>query len=165
MLAGFAASSPAHADELIGGVFAHDINTPLTRSGPEGGIDLQFGWRGGRIGRTPLQPYAFLAVNSSGDTNYGAIGLSAKFGDRVFIRPGLGIAVHTGSNANRFDPSNEDIEFGSKVLLQPELGLGARLSQRLSSEASWVHMSHVHLFGRQNSGINNLGVRMNWKLR
>lgn len=165
MLAGFAASSPAHADELFGGVFAHDINTPLTRSGPEGGIDLQFGWRGGRIGRTPLQPYAFLAVNSSGDTNYGAIGLSAKFGDRVFIRPGLGIAVHTGSNANRFDPSNEDIEFGSKVLFQPELGLGARLSQRLSIEASWVHMSHAHLFGRQNSGINNLGVRMNWKLR
>ena len=129
MLAGFAASSPAHAGELFGGVFAHDINTPLTRSGPEGGIDLQFGWRGGRIGRTPLQPYAFLAVNSSGDTNYGAIGLSAKFGDRVFIRPGLGIAVHTGSNANRFDPSNEDIEFGSKVLFEPELGLGARLSR------------------------------------
>ena len=137
----------------------------MTRSGPEDGIDLQFGWRGGRIGRTPLQPYAFLAVNSSGDTNYGAIGLSAKFGDRVFIRPGLGIAVHTGSNANRFDPSNDDIEFGSKVLFQPELGLGARLSQRLSIEASWVHMSHAHLFGRQNSGINNLGVRMNWKLR
>lgn len=160
-----AASSPVHAGELFGGAYAHNINTPLTRSGLEGGIDIQFGWRGGRIGQTPLQPYAFLAANTAGDTSYGAIGLSAKFGDRVFVRPGLGIAVHTGSSANQFDPTDDDIEFGSRVLFEPELGLGARLSERLSIEASWVHMSHAQLFGRQNSGIHNFGVRMTWKLR
>jgi len=31
-------------------------------------------------------------------------------------------------------------------------------------EASWVHMSHAQLFGRENPGIDNLGVRMNLKL-
>ena len=159
------APSPAHAGELFGGLYAHDINTPLTHSGPEGGIDIQFGWRGGRIGRTPLQPYAFLAVNLKGDTSYGAIGLSAKFGDRIFVRPGLGVAVHTGSAANKFDPSNDDIEFGSRVLFEPELGIGARVNDRLTCEASWVHMSHAQLFGRQNSGIHNLGMRLTWKLR
>ena len=50
---------------------------------------MQIGWRGERIGKTPLQPYAFVAINTAGETNYGAIGLSAKFGDRFFIRPGL----------------------------------------------------------------------------
>jgi hypothetical protein len=164
-LVGFVASSPAHAGELFGGLYAHDINTPVTRSGPEGGIDLQLGWRGDRIGRTPLQPYAFVAVNSAGDTSYGAIGLSAKFGSRVFIRPGLGVALHNGSTKNHFDPTNDEIEFGSRVLFEPELGLGATLSERLSIEASWVHMSHAQLFGRQNSGIHNFGVRMTWKLR
>jgi hypothetical protein len=164
-LAGLVASSPAHAGELFGGAYAHDIGTSFSRSGPEGGIDMQFGWRGGRIGRTPLQPYAFLSVNSAGDTHYGAIGLSAKFGNRIFVRPGLGIAVHTGSAANHFDPANDDIEFGSRILFEPELGLGARMTDRLSIEASWVHMSHAHLFGRQNSGINNLGVRLTWQLR
>ena len=35
---------------------------------------------------------------------------------------------------------------------------------RLSIEASWVHMSHAQLFGRENPGIDNLGVRLNLAL-
>ena len=49
---------------------------------------------------TPLQPYAFAAINSAGETNYGAVGLSAKFGGQVYVRPGLGIPIHTGSSGN-----------------------------------------------------------------
>lgn len=159
-----AVSSPSHAGELFGGLYAHDINTPITHAGPESGLDLQLGWRGEGIGQTPIQPYAFVTVNTSGDTNYGAIGVSAKFGDRFFVRPGIGIAVHTGSTADRFNPDNDDIEFGSRILFEPELGIGARLSDRLSIEASWIHMSHASLFSEQNSGIHNLGVRLTWKL-
>ena len=159
-----AASSPAHAGELFGGVYAHDADTPWTRSRAEEGADIQFGWRGGQIGRIPLEPYAFLAVNTSGGTNYGAVGLSAKFGDRLFIRPGLGIAVHTGSAKNYVDLSNDDIEFGSRVLFEPELGVGAELSERLSVETSLVHMSHAQLFGQQNPGIFNVGVRLTWRM-
>ena len=161
----FAASSTASAAELFAGAYAHDINTPVTRAGPEGGVDMQFGWRGGRIGRTPLQPYGFVAVNTAGDTHYGAIGISAKFGDRIFIRPGIGLAIHTGSTADHFDPDDDEIEFGSRILFEPELGVGARLNERLSIEASWVHMSHAQLFSRQNSGIHNFGVRLTWKLK
>ncbi len=91
-------------------------------SGVEGGTDVQLGWRGDRIGKTPLQPYAFAAVNTAGETHYAAAGISAKFGDRIFIRPGLGIAVHTGSAANFEDPDNGKIDFGSRVLFEPELG-------------------------------------------
>ena len=100
----------------------------------------------------------FLALNTAGETSYAAAGLSAKFGDRVFIRPGVGIAIHTGS-ADNFQRTDK-IAFGSRTLFEPELGIGAQLSNRASIEASWVHMSHATLFSAQNPGIDNLGVRL-----
>ena len=154
------ATTPAQAGELFGGVYVHDIDSPFTLSGVEKGFDVQLGYRGARIGRTPLQPYAFGALNTAGKTSYAAAGLSAKFGDRLFIRPGLGIAVHTGSAANFDDPTNNEIEFGSRVLFEPELGVGARFNSRTTVEASLVHLSHAQIFGKENPGIDNLGVRL-----
>ena len=55
---------------------------------------------------------------------------------------------------------NDKIDFGSRVLFEPELGIGFDVNRRLSIEASWVHMSHAQLFGRQNPGIDNLGARL-----
>jgi hypothetical protein len=159
-----ATASPAMAGELFGGIYDHDVKTPLDKSGVERGADVVLGWRGGRIGHTPLQPYAFGALNTAGDTNYAAVGLSAKFGNRLYVRPGLGIAVHTGSAKDYEDPTNGKVDFGSRVLFEPELGIGFQASDRLSVEGSWVHMSHAQLFGRQNPGMDNLGVRVNLKL-
>lgn len=159
-----AVSAPAHAGELFGGLHVHDVKLPLDKSGIEGGLDVSLGYRGGRIGLTPLQPYVFGALNTAGSTSYAAVGLSAKFGDRLYIRPGLGLAVHTGSAENFQDPTNDKIDFGSRILFEPELAIGTRLNNRMSVEASWVHMSHATLFARQNPGIDNLGVRVNLKL-
>lgn len=153
------ASAPAHAGELFGGLYVHDVDSPLTRSGIEGGVDVQLGWRGGRIGSTPLQPYAFAAANTAGETHYAAAGISAKFGKQLYVRPGVGIAVHTGSSGN-FQRTDK-IAFGSRLLFAPELGLGVQLSERVSVEASWVHMSHAQLLGHQNPGIDNIGMRIN----
>jgi hypothetical protein len=159
-----AIAAPAQAGEVFGGVYVHDVDTPLTKSGIEHGADLQLGYRGGRIGHTPLQPYVFGALNTAGDTSYAAIGLSAKFGDRIYVRPGLGIAIHNGSAKKFQDLTNDKIDFGSRVLFEPELGLGVRVTDRASVEASWVHMSHAQLFGHQNPGIDNFGVRLNLAL-
>jgi lipid A 3-O-deacylase len=158
LLAAFALPGNASADELFGGLHVHDVKTPLDKAGIEDGMDVSVGWRGGRIGRTPLQPYAFAALNTSGETSYAAVGLSAKFGDKIFIRPGLGIALHSGSTANHV--RTDKIAFGSRILFEPELGVGTRLNERLSVEASWVHMSHAQLFGRENPGIDNIGMRL-----
>lgn len=155
-------AAPAHAGEIFGGLYVHDVKLPLDKSGIEGGADLMLGYRGGRIIGTPLQPYVFGAANAAGETSYAAVGLSAKFGKRIYFRPGLGLAVHTGSAANHF--RTDKIAFGSRILFEPELGVGAQLNDRLSVETSWVHMSHGQLFGRQNPGIDNLGVRMNLRL-
>ena len=158
------ASAPAQASEIFGGLYVHDVDTPLSLGGVEDGADVQLGWRGGRIGSTPLQPYAFAAVNTAGKTHYAALGLSAKFGDAIFIRPGLGILVHTGSAKNFQDSSNDETEFGSRVLFEPELGIGARINSRMTVEASWVHMSHAQIFGKQNPGMDNLGLRLSVQL-
>ena len=152
-------AAPAQAGEVFGGLYVHDIKSPLTKSNLEGGVDVQVGWRGGRIGRTPLQPYAFAAVNTAGETNYAAAGISAKFGKQLYVRPGVGIAVHSGSSGN-FQRTDK-IAFGSRVLFAPELGVGVQLSERVSVEASWVHMSHAQLLGGQNPGIDNIGMRIN----
>ncbi|HET9398198.1 MAG TPA: acyloxyacyl hydrolase [Sphingomicrobium sp.] len=157
------APSPASAGELFGGVYIHDIDSPLTKSGIEKGADVLLGYRWGRIGKTPLQPYLFGAVNTAGETHYAVAGLSAKLGKRFYIRPGVGIALHSGDNQDFEDPGDDDVEFGTSVLFAPEVGIGFTISDRASVEASLVHLSHAQLFGGQNPGIDNVGLRFNWK--
>ena len=157
-------AAPAHAGEVFGGLYVHDVKTPLNLSGVEGGVDLQLGYRWNTIGKTPIQPYLFAAANSAGKTHYAAAGLSARFGKKFYVRPGLGIAVHTGSTKDYTVNGNGKIEFGSRVLFEPELGVAAELNDRVSVEASWVHISHAQLFGGQNPGIDNLGARVSFKL-
>jgi lipid A 3-O-deacylase len=157
----------AQAAELFAGTYVHDVKLPLDESGIESGFDLSIGIRGGSIGhlwRASLQPYVFGALNSAGNTDYAAAGIAARLplGSVWYFRPGLGIAVHDGS-AGKFFRSDK-IAFGSRVLAEPEIAIGAQLNRRLSVEASWVHMSHAQIFGRENPGIDNLGVRVNLKL-
>jgi lipid A 3-O-deacylase len=162
-----AVSGRARAGELFGGVYVHDVKLPTDLSGIETGADLMLGYRGGRVARmwrAELQPYFFAAVNTAGNTNYGAVGISAKFplGRQWYFRPGLGIALQTGSAGHFF--RTDKIAFGSRVLFEPELNLGTRINDRVSIEASWVHMSHAQLRGRENPGIDNLGLRLNLAL-
>ena len=153
-----AVPSPAAARELFGGIYAHDVDTFLTKSGIEEGASLQIGWRGRGIALTPIQPYAFVSANTEGETHFAAVGLSAKFGDRIFVRPGLGLAIHSGCDDDF--QRTDCVAFGTRVLFEPELGVGARINDLMSIEASWVHLSHAQIFGRQNPGIDNIGVRL-----
>lgn len=157
----------AQAGELFAGVHVHDVKTPLDESGIESGADISLGYRGSAIGHlwsAELQPYVFGALNTDGNTDYAAAGLSAKFplGRRWYFRPGLGIAVHTGSAGKYY--RTDKIAFGSRVLFEPEIAIGTRVSNRLSVEASWVHMSHAQIFGKENPGIDNFGMRVNFAL-
>lgn len=159
------AATPAKANEIFGGIYVHDVDTFVTIAGEEDGLDVHLGWRGDRIGKTPLQPYVFAALNTGGHTHYAAAGLSAKFGDEIYFRPGVGLAVHTGSAADFQDSSNDHLEFGSRVLFEPEVNIGARINDRMTLEASWVHMSNGQIFDRdQNPGIDNFGLRLSVQL-
>lgn len=162
-----AISGTASADELFAGIHKHDVKTPLDASGIESGADFSLGYRFSTIGhlfRADLQPYIFGAVNSAGNTDYAAAGIEAKFpiSSRVYLRPGIGLAVHDGSAGKYY--RSDKIAFGSRILFEPEIAIGATITRRFSLEASWVHMSHGQLFGKENPGIDNFGVRMNLAL-
>ena len=161
------AAAPANAAEIFGGVLAHDVDTPLTAGGFEDGADFQFGWRGGRIRALAVigapSPYVFGSLHSGGDTHVAAAGLSWRIGGRLFVRPGLGIAIHTRDDDGVANGFRTDL--GSRVLFEPELGVGYRASDRVTVEATWVHVSQAQLFSRQNPGMDSIGVRLSYQLR
>lgn len=164
-LAALAAPAAASAAEIFGGVYAHDVDL-ITRSGIEDGVDFELGWRGGKLDFLRAvgspSPYVFASANSAGDTHFAAAGISWKFGDKFYVRPGIGMAIHTGPR--RVEPGENRIEFGSRLLFEPELGIGYQVSDRASVEASWVHLSHATLLSSQNPGLDMIGLRFNYRL-
>ena len=161
------AAAPVQAAEIFGGLLVHDVDTPLTAGGLEDGADVQLGIRGGRIGALRFigapSPYGFVSVATSGETHFAAAGLSWRLGGRLFVRPGIGIAIHPRDDDGVFQGLRTDL--GSRVLFEPELGIGYEVSDRVTVEASWVHISQGQLFSRQNPGMDSLGVRLSYRLR
>jgi hypothetical protein len=160
------ASGPARASELFGGVLAHDIVSPFTRGSREGGADLQLGFRGDRIPALSFigapSPYVFGSLHTGSDTHFAAAGLSWRIGRRLFVRPALGIAVHTRSAHGVANGLRTDL--GSRLLFEPELGIGYQLSDLVAVEASWVHISNAQLLSRQNPGMDSVGIRLSYRL-
>lgn len=168
-MAGLAAA-PAAADEVFAGAYAHGVETPLTFYTGEGGADFQIGYRFAGIDALRAAgkpaPYVMASLNTGGDTSFAGAGLSWKLGKGpLYARPGVGLVVHDGPS-DRIDPvSGRHTELGSRVLFAPEIAVGAKASERLGIEASWVHISHAQVFnGAQNPGIDMMGVRLNWSL-
>jgi hypothetical protein len=160
-------SAPAQAGDLFGGVYAHAVDTPLTKHTGEGGQDFELGYRFGSILSLgplgALRPYAFVSANDRGDTSLAAAGLSLKFGGSIYVRPGLGVALHTGPSY-RVGADGYRTDLGSRLLFEPELAVAVPVLPRLSLEASWVHVSHAQIFSRQNPGLDMIGARLNLAL-
>lgn len=156
-------ATPALADELYLGVSEHAIDTPFTLDTFENGQDLQLGYRSAPIeGLKAIgSPSAYLhgQISLDGETSLAAAGLSWKIGNKVYLRPGIGLAIHT-DRLNEFRTNGDRIDLGSRVLFEPELAVGAKLSNRVAAELSWVHISHARLFGGQNPGMDFIGARL-----
>lgn len=160
----------AAAQEIYGGVYAHAVDTPFTFDTGEGGVDVQLGYRFAPIealravGRP--EPYVFASVNLDGDTNFAGAGISwkAEIGP-VYLRPGIGLVVHDAPSLRVGPATGIRTDLGSRVLFEPEIALGTQVNERLSIEASWVHISNARLFNsEQNPGIDTMGVRLNWRM-
>lgn len=159
-------TSPASADEVFVGAYVHEVDTPLTLKVAESGADIALGYRFRPIERWHAigkpAPYVVASLNTAGDTSFAGAGLSWTVGKgRFYLRPAVAVVVHDG-DLHRPDPVNgRDRGLGSRVLFEPEIGLGWRASEQLSVEASWMHVSHGLLFGKQNPGIDMVGLRLN----
>lgn len=192
VLAATALGGPrAMAGEALIGLYAHDVTFlgdtfGVGAAGREDGADIMLGLRSDRIealraiGRP--QAHAMVSVNTDGTSHFAAAGLSwpIPLYGQLYFRPGIGLAYTTGktnlppANVPGLSPAEFDrrlhlyntrIDFGSKVLFQPELAIGLRLSERVSLEASWVHLSNGRILGnsRKNQGLDDAGMRLAWR--
>ena len=168
------AAVPAAAQELFGGVYVHGADTPLSLDTGERGIDLEAGYRFAPSERLSLigkpSPYLIASANTAGGTSFVGAGLSWKIslsGPRgaVYVRPGLGLVVHNAPSYRVDRASRYRTDLGSRVLFEPELAIGTRLTPRLALEASWVHVSNAGLLSHdQNPGLDMIGLRLTYAL-
>lgn len=166
-----AAPAAATAQEAFAGVYAHAVDTPLTLATNEGGTDVELGYRfAPLVALTAIgkpSPYLVGSLNTAGDTSFGGAGLSWRIGaGPLYLRPAVGLVVHDGPRY-RVDPATGlRSDLGSRVLFEPELGLGYQVTGKVALEASWTHISGARVFNsQQNPGIDMWGARINYRLR
>jgi len=152
--------SAARADDIWLGLYQHDVTIAQTRF--ESGQDIKAGWigdpiRGLRAIGSP-SPHVLVSKSLNGQTDYAAVGVNWTFGSKLYVRPGIGVAVNNGPR--RAYRENRRVDLGSPVTFEPELAFGWRISERYRLEASWVHLSHATLFSRQNRGMDSMGARL-----
>ena len=114
---------------------AGDVNNdgvPDFITGPESGTASQVRvFDGTNVGNTLVDTTAYASFNGGFRSADGVIAdpalepsrpwasevgvrASARFGRSIYVRPGLGIAIHNGSAKNFEDPTNGKIDFGSR---------------------------------------------------
>ncbi len=157
-------SLPARADQVWAGVYQHDVTLAQIRF--ETGQDIKAGWIGDPIEAMAKwgspAPHILVSKSLNGETDYVAAGLNWTIGSTLYLRPGIGLAVHNGpSRAYR---KGKRVDLGSPVTFEPELAAGWRISERLALEASWIHLSHATIFSRQNRGMDSMGLRLLFRL-
>jgi hypothetical protein len=163
-------ATPSSAQEVFVGAYKHAVDTPFTLNTGEGGVDIEFGYRFPRIEELKVigkpAPYVIASLNTQGDTSFAGAGLSWKLGKGpVYVRPGIGLIVHTGPSL-RVGANGVRTDLGSPVLFEPELALGFRVAPKVAVEASWTHISNGRVFNQhQNPGIDMMGVRLAFALK
>jgi hypothetical protein len=158
----------AQAQEIYAGTSFHGVDTPFTLEAGERGSDVQLGIRGAPIeGLKPVgSPSAYLhgQLSLNSNTSLVAAGLSWKFGSKIYVRPGIGLALHN-DKIKEFRADGRRLDLGSRILFEPEIALGAKLSERTAFELSWVHVSHATLLSGQNPGMDFIGARLVFALK
>ena len=189
-VAGF--SNAASAGEVFIGAMKHDVTFigetfGVGTAGREDGVDLQLGVRSERIDALSAigrpSAHALVSFNSEDTSNFVAAGFNWPLdigGEGGFyIRPGLGLAYTDGETElppvnepgisqaevqRRLTLYNTRIDFGSKVLFEPEFSLGYKLSGATSVELTYMHLSNGQIFHKgKNQGLDDVGLRVNIK--
>ena len=175
------ASSSAFAGEAFLGLYRHDIDDTISHGHYESSPSVIVGVKTARLEELPViwkpRIHLLAGINARGGTSYIASGLSGDINlpKRFYVEPGIGIAIHDGKvnlpspdepgisaqeQAKRLRDWETKLDLGSRVLFEPELTFGWKANERLSFEASWIHLSHAHLAGYQNPGLGDLGIRL-----
>jgi lipid A 3-O-deacylase len=181
----------ARAGEAFVGLYGHDVTfvgnaVGLGAAGREHGMDVHLGYRTAPVEALSFiwkpQVHSFVSLNTQNTSHFAAVGLDWRLplGEKVYFRPGMGLAYTTGKINH--PPANvpglslaeaerraqlyyNRIDFGSKVLFEPQFALGFDVSERFAIEASYTHLSNGQIFAKgKNQGLDDAGVRFVWKL-
>jgi hypothetical protein len=150
----------------------------------EDGFDVHLGYRTNRLENLRWlgkpQVHTMVSINSKNTSNFVAAGFDWKIElgqpGGFYFRPGIGLAYTDGkaglppANAPDLTQAERDrrtylyyhrIDFGSKVLFEPELALGYQVSDKVSVELSYTHLSNGQIFHQgKNQGLDDAGVRL-----
>jgi hypothetical protein len=180
---------PLGGGELLAGAFAHGVRTDedpgpnaFVEGTEEGGTaDVQVGLRSRPVGPAwLLRPRLAVKaqINTDGRTNFFSVGAEWRrdvAGGRAYLQAGAGLTYQDGyeftpdpfapglspaERERRYDVYLNRTSFGSKVLFNPNLSVGVRLSPGWALEGVWEHYSHKQVFDEQNPGIDNFGLRL-----
>jgi len=131
------AAAIAHNTAILG-----DTVTSGREQGPNIAVEASNGWL-----------FADLNVNTRGNTSFVAAGVELTFGDVLFFRPGLGLAVHDG----KLDGGPSDLKFGSRVLVYARWDVGIQFDDYTSVALRLEHLSNGHRVS-PNNGLDNWGI-------
>ena len=141
---------PAHAEVRTG---ISDHNTAILgdhgTSGREDGPVINAEISNGTL-------FATASVNTAGDTSFAAAGLEYTLGDKWFIRPALGLAIHDG----HINGDRNELKLGSRALIYTRADLGHDFGN-WSLAFRVEHLSNANL-GDPNNGLDNYGVVIAW---
>jgi len=139
---------PAPAIEIRMGATAHNtaVLGDVVTSGREAGPNIAIEASNGLL-------FVDLNVNTRGNTSFVAAGVELTFGDVLFFRPGLGLAVHDG----KLDGGPSDLKFGSRLLVYARWDVGIKFDDSTSVALRLEHLSNGHR-ATPNNGLDNWGI-------
>ncbi len=181
-----AAPRAARADEVLFGLFAHDVSSGLSgRSHENDTYDVQFDYRTRRFDNLwfVLKPilYGKAQVSLQDRTDFFTVGALTRkhfFKGRFYIGIGLGLTLQDGYRhypsltqpgltvdeiAERQDVRSTRKALGSDLLFNPNLIFGLTLDRRWAVELAYDHYSNAGIFSDRNPGLDNFGVRAVYK--
>ena len=163
---------PRRAQEAFAGVYAHEVDTPLSFETGEGGADLAVGVAlrsdRGAGGRRPAgalrdrlaqhdRRHLVRRRGAELDPRQGT-GLLAPGGRRIVVHDGPDYPLRSAPRTSR--PSS-----AAGCCSSPNWRSAIASTSKLAVEASWMHVSHARLFNaQQNPGIDMWGARLNYRL-
>ena len=121
------------------------------------------------------RPIVTASINTAGDTSYGGAGLlwTLDFAENWSFEPSIAYVLHDGTNENPFpqgDPAGaayaeENLLLGSDDLFRIGLALNRDFGDNWGLQVQYDHLSHGQILGNgRNQGLDNVGVRIYWRL-
>ena len=178
---GLSGASAQGLEEVRLGITQHnvcviDCGNANKEDGPNVSGELVFASPGFLSFAFEPRPIVTASFNTAGKTSYGGVGLlwTVDFAEHWSLEPSLAYVLHDGTIENPFpqgDPTGaayaeENLLLGSDDLFRTGVALNRDFGEHWGMQLHYEHLSHGQILGNgRNQGLDNLGVRIYWRLR